>query len=156
MDAFFCSFRQVDECRKIDILQVPNVCKQLTEPISLLKSIVKSVRPPISCPIKEVICAMNHKKVLFHANQNQTFSYYLLNFFQGRYHVENQVFDLGLVRRVPIDPGNLNVNLTVFDYIKNEKNQTKKQFYVCLDIHVTLTPLRSHHKASNKTSKAIN
>lgn len=82
MDTIFCSFKQADECRKIDIMPVPNVCKQLTEPISLLKSVVKSVQPPLSCPLKEVIVlwTMNHKRVLFHANQNQTFCYYWIFF----------------------------------------------------------------------------
>lgn len=61
--------------------------------------------------------------------------------------MENKVFDLGLVSRVPIEPGKLNANLTVFDYIKNEMNETKKRFYVCLDIVVTFTPLKLHHKA---------
>lgn len=51
--------------------------------------------------------------------------------------MENEAFDLGLVTRAPIEPGKLNVNLTVFDYNKNERNETNKRFYVCQDIGIT-------------------
>lgn len=68
---------------------------------------------------------------------------------KGRYHVENQGFDLGLISRIPITPSKIRVNLTVYDYMANEKEVLEKRPLVCLEVHVVITPSRSNRHTTN-------
>lgn len=80
----------------------------------------------------------------------------LFYIFQGVYHVENKVFDLSLFSRVPMDPSKLHVNLTVFDYITNDKNEKVKRLFVCLEVEVVLTPSRPHRRTTINSPLSIN
>lgn len=60
---------------------------------------------------------------------------------QGTYRVIDGKFDLSLMRRIPIDPEKLNVNLTLFEYVqdmRNHRNMIKRQL-VCLEVKLTVT-----------------
>lgn len=66
---------------------------------------------------------------------------------QGIYHVENSIFDLGIITRTPIEPGKILVNLSFFDY--PYETERRKRMLVCLAIEVTITqakPLGSTHR----------
>lgn len=76
------------------------------------------------------------------------FKHFLADYFlsiphlwQGTYRVIDGQFDLSLLRRIPIDPEKLNVNLTLYEYVtdaKSHRNIIKRQL-VCLEVKVTIT-----------------
>lgn len=63
------------------------------------------------------------------------------------YHVENSIFDLGIIARNPIDPGKILVNLSIFDYTMEKKARQ----LVCLAIEVTITQAKSSGSVIRKS-----
>lgn len=64
--------------------------------------------------------------------------YYLL---QGTYRINDGKFDLTTIRRLPINPEKLNVNLTLYEYVTDvhkHRNVIKRQL-ICLESKVTIT-----------------
>lgn len=70
---------------------------------------------------------------------------------QGTHRVIDGEFDLTLIRRIPIDPEKLSVNLTLFEYVPDERNHRNliKRQLICLNAVVTITLTKSSNATRN-------
>lgn len=50
--------------------------------------------------------------------------------------------------RTPIEPARINVNLTLYDHVKNGTTNKKKRVLVCLDVDVVITQAKSLKRPS--------
>lgn len=132
MNVTKCSFSRF-KCDDIDTVSTPNVCKNLNSPNTLWSSVVNTVEPPMTCPLKAVIFVRANGVINHWLN--------IPIKLQGVYHVENSIFDLGIITRTPIEPGKILVNLSFFDFPYEEER--RKRHLVCLGVEVTITQAKS-------------
>ncbi|XP_055298723.1 uncharacterized protein LOC129566650 [Sitodiplosis mosellana] len=102
-----CSFSRF-KCDDLDTLATPNVCKNLNSPNTLWSSVVKTLQPPLTCPLKA-----------------------------GVYHVENSFFDLGIITRTPTEPGKILVNLSFFDYPHETERRKRLLICLAVEVTIT-------------------
>lgn len=60
---------------------------------------------------------------------------------------------MGVLARTPIEPARFNVNLTLYDHVKNGTANKKKRVLVCLDVDVVITQTKTLKRPSAITPK---
>ncbi|XP_031624903.1 uncharacterized protein LOC116341767 [Contarinia nasturtii] len=101
-----------NKCDDLETLATPNVCKSINMPNTLWSPVIKSVKPPLSCPLK-----------------------------MNTYHVDDSVFDLSLLSRIPVDPCKMSINLSFYDY--PHESERKKRHLLCISLDLRITQARS-------------
>lgn len=130
-------------CEDFDTISLTNICKYIIENNAIWSAVFSSIKPAFTCPIKKVCAtqniATNQLKLQYRA------------ILQGDYHVENGLFDLGIISRIPMEPERLNVNLTLGGYAIGDESKLKKPL-ICLDVKVTITQSKTWLPKRNRTT----
>lgn len=135
-----CSLSMM-HCEDITTVAVPNICERFSDRDMLWTPIFDQMQPPLKCPIRKVSPPCVREAFFFSRMYISSFDVSL----QGIYRVIDSPFDMAAVQRLPMDPEKINVNLTLFEYVpdkRQNRNVIKRQL-ICLDIRLTITLSKS-------------
>lgn len=65
------------------------------------------------------------------------------------------MFDLSILSRIPIDPGRLLVNLSLFDYRPISSTERVRRELLCVGVEVTITQAKTRAAVMAKRNRTI-